>query len=164
MKLIKIFFCAAVIFSATFSSASAFTNISNDNVETFIGNCNTQLQAADPNSKLDVPTASSVFKTYSDTLQISENLQVKATYTLRDDKLFSIRLKADNYTSEVKELFEGMSIIFLKAIGLTEDEAKGLVSSGDESEWKREGFISRMNKKIVVTVKNSTLLIFADDN
>ncbi len=160
MKLIKILLCAAIIFSATTADA-ARVGLSSDNVENFIGKCNAELQAG--GSSLDIPTVATTLKYYSDTLQVGDNLQVKATYIFRDDKLYSIKLQADRFDSQVRTLFEGMNIVYLKSLGLTTEEAKGLTNSGEETEWTRQSFISRLNKRFIVEVKNSALNIIAQD-
>ncbi len=164
-KFFKMFLCAAMIFS--FSSANvsaAVIDISDDNILSFISKCNRELKKNDPNNNLDTPALSETFRIYTETLKVNENFQVKFLYTTKDDKVCSIRLEPDKYDSEVKDFFEGMSIVYLKALGLTDEEIrKPTKESGDKTEWRKEYFVPTLNKRFIVFLKNSKLTIVASD-
>ena len=161
LKFFKIFLCAALIFSFSGNCSAARTVISDSDIANFMESCNRELKANDPNSSLDVPKLAETFKSYADTMKIAEDLAVRIVYTTKNDKLYMIRLDANKYDENVKSVFEGMNIVYLKALGLTEDEAKGLTNSGTETEWQKDGLVTRLNKKFIVSMKNSTLTITA---
>ena len=161
LKFFRIFLGAAFIFSFGAMCSAATVGISNDGLETFMEKCNVALKTNDAEGSLDTPKLFATYKYYTDTLQISDTQQIKVIYTVRDDKIYSIKLTADNYDDTVKSVFEGMNIVYLKALGLTEDEAKGLTNSGTETEWQKDGLVTRLNKKFIVSMKNSTLTITA---
>ena len=163
LKFFKIFLCAALIFSFSGNCSAARTVISDSDIANFMESCNRELKANDPNSSLDVPKLAETFKSYADTMKIAEDLAVRIVYTTKNDKLYMIRLDANKYDENVKSVFEGMNIIFLKALGLTDDEAKALTNTGDEKEWQCEGYISRLQKRYLVKAKDSSLTITATD-
>ena len=163
LKFFKIFLCAALIFSFSGNCSAARTVISDSDIANFMESCNRELKANDPNSSLDTPKLAETFKSYADTMKIAEDLAVRIVYTTKNDKLYMIRLDANEYDENVKSVFEGMNIIFLKALGLTDDEAKALTNTGDEKEWQCEGYISRLQKRYLVKAKDSSLTITATD-
>ena len=162
-KFFRLIFFAALIFCFNVNCSAAVVGISNDDLTGFMEKCNNELKASDPNASLDTPKPADTFKRYTDTLQIAEDTAVKITYTARNDKIFSIRLDANKFDDNVKGCFEGLNIIFLKALGLTDSEAKALSGNSDESEWQCEGYITRLQKRFIVKAKSSTLTITADD-
>ena len=147
------------IFSANVSAESM--NISEDNLQTFVGKCNAILRAGDPNSSLDIP-AESVEGFDGVNNFIDNSLPITITYGVKNDKIFSVMLSAEKYDENTKKYFDGLSIIFLKTLGLTDDEVKSFLSEKIETTWQRDGFISRLNKKFVVRFLANNQIIFAE--
>ena len=162
-----LFFMAGIFFVFSANVSAAPVNVSDDNVQTFMEKCNTALKAGDQNSFLDMPSLSSELyglKNYVDkSIKTESNVPIRITYSVKDDKIFSVLLDAGKYDDEVKNYFDGLSILFLKSLGLTDDESKNLLNEKNEMTWQREGFISRLNKKIVVRFVSRSLIIFAED-
>lgn len=162
-------FIACIFFISSATVHAEFVNISDDNLETFMTKCNSILKTGDSNSFLDTPTflntESEVLNNYVDkTLKTENNIPITITYTLKDNKVYAIMLEADKFDENVKTYYEGLSIIFLKSLGMTDTEAKSLLNDKNETSWQREGFISRMNKKYIVSFYSPTLLIIAENN
>ena len=163
-KFFKILACAAMIFSFSNANVSAaVVDVSDDHIVAFMTKCNQELKEADPNNNLDLPTLKNNFKIYEDTLKIAEDVQVKFICTTREDKIYSIKLETDNYNETAKNFYEGMNIIFLKALGLSDEDARELTETENKSEWRKEKFISDLKKSFVVSFKNSRLMIVATD-
>ena len=163
IKFLKIFFCASIIFSASICSAST-VQMSEDNISSFLLKCNEELKKNNPSDNLDTPTLSETFRRYEDKFQIDENVSVKCTYTTKDDKIFFIKLEADKFDDNVKNFFEGMNMIFLKSLGLSEDDAKSLAKIADKTEWRNEKFIETLNKKFIVQFKKNSVTIVASNS
>lgn len=159
---------AAIIFFIGNVCSAAAVSLSDDNLATFLEKCNQELKIGDPESYLDLPTLSStennVLKYYTDDFEIDGGVPITITYMLRDEKIYSIMLESNVYDENVQKCFAGLNIIFLKSAGLTADEASGLTNSGSEKEWKRDGRISRLNKRYSVTLYAPTLFISAESN
>ena len=153
----KVFICAAMIFSFSSANVSAAVYMSDDDIPAFIAKCNQELKQADPNNNLDAPKISNVRKTYTETSTIAEGIEVTVTYTTINDKMFGIEMKTakDKYNDNVKAFFEGMGIVYLKALGLSESDARELIDT------KSEKFISSLNKNFVVKAEEAVLKIFA---
>ena len=145
-----------MIFSFSSANVSAAVYMSDDDIPAFIAKCNQELKQADPNNNLDTPN-SNVRKTYTETSTIADGIEVTITYTTIDDKMFGIEMKTakDKYNDNVKDFFEGMGIVYLKALGLSESDARELIDT------KSEKFISSLNKNFVVKSEDATLKIFA---
>ena len=160
----KVLVCAAMIFSFSSCNVSAaISDVSEDNILTFMTKCNQELKKGDPNNSLDTPALQNTYKIYEDTLQVTENIQAKFICRTRDDKVYTIRLKTETFNDEVKNFYEGMSIIFLKALGLTDEDSRELAKSNDTTAWQNEKFIPALNKTFKVKVADSELVIFASD-
>ena len=163
-KFFKIISCAAMIFA--FSSANvsaAVINVSDDDISTFMTKCNQELKKSDSANNLDAPKLQSTFKTYEDILELGDGLKVKFICMTRDDKIYSIKLETDNYSKTAKDFYEGMNIVFLKALGLTDEDARELTEKEDRPEWRKEKFIPTLNKNFIVNFKHSKLMIVATD-
>lgn len=163
-KFFKIISCAAMIFA--FSSANvsaAVINASDDDISTFMAKCNQELKKGDSTNNLDAPKLQSTFKTYEDILELGEGLKVKFTCMTRDEKIYSIKLETDNYDDTAKNFYEGMNIVFLKALGLNDTDARELTETENKTEWRKEKFIPALNKNFIVNFKNSRLMIVATD-
>lgn len=163
-----LFFMAGILFIFTANVSAEPVNISEDNLEIFVGKCNAILRAGDPNSSLDVPaefvTSFDGINNFSDrSVKIEDNLPITITYGVKNDKIFSVMLSAEKYDETAKKYFDGLSIIFLKSLGLTDDEVKGLLNEKIETTWQKEGFVSRFDKKIVVRFLATNLIIFAEN-
>jgi len=160
----KVLICAAMIFSFSSDSVSAaIADISEDNISVFMTKCNQELKKGDPNNSLDTPELQNTYKIYEETLQVTENIKAKFICRTRDDKVYTIRLKTETFNDEVKNFYEGMSIIFLKALGLTDEDSRELASSKGQNAWQNEKFIPALNKTFKVKVADSELVIFASD-
>lgn len=142
---------------------AAPANISEDNLDNFIEKCNAIIKENNPDAYFDKPTfentESGDLKNFVDK-SISP---LTITYTLKDDKIFAVMLEADKFDNNIKNYFDGLSIIYLKASGLTDTEAKSLLNNKIENSWQREGFISSVNKKYIVSFYSPILLIIAED-
>ena len=166
-KFFKIFLCAAMIFSFSSENVSAaVTELSDDNMLAFMTKCNRELKKNDPNNSLDTPALRETFKTYAETLPISDSAKVNLIYTTKNDKIYSIKLEANAADENVKNFFEGMNLVYLQALGLSVEEAKELTETDNMTEWRKEKFISTLGKKIIVDFKNTKrpiLTILATD-
>ena len=163
-KFLKCLAYAAVIFSfSSVNVSAAVVDVSDDHILSFMTKCNQELKKADPNNNLDIPTLKNNFKIYEDTLKISQDVQVKFTCTTREDKIYSIKLETENYNETAKSFYEGMNIVFLKALGLSDEDARELTETENKSEWRKEKFIPDLKKNFVVSFKNSRLMIIATD-
>lgn len=164
-KFFKNFFCAAMIFAFSSANVSAVpaTNFSDDDISTFMAKCNQELKKSDSNNNLDAPKLKSTYKNYEDILELGEGLKVKFTCMTRDDKIYSIKLETDNYNDTAKNFYEGMNIVFLKALGLNDADARELTETENKTEWRKEKFIPALNKNFVVIFKNPRLTITATD-
>ena len=147
----KVFICVAMIFSFSSANVSAAVYMSDDDIPAFIAKCNQELKQADPNNNLDAPKISSVRKTYTETSTIADGIEVTVTYTTIND----MKTAKDKYNDNVKAFFEGMGIVYLKALGLSDSDARELIDT------KREKFISSLNKNFVVKAEDAALKIFA---
>lgn len=142
---------------------AAPANISEDNLDNFIEKCNAIIKENNPDAYFDKPTFANTesgdFQNFVDK-SISP---LTVTYTLKNDKIFAVMLEADKFDNNIKNYFDGLSIIYLKASGLTDTEAKSLLNNKIENSWQREGFISSVNKKYIVSFYSPILLIIAED-
>lgn len=164
----KIFFAAWIFFISAANVSAESVNISEDSLQTFVGKCNAILKAGDPNSFLDIPAAPVAeiggINNFVDKSIATENkTPLSVTYGVKNDKISFVMLTAEKYDEDVKKYFDGLSIIFFKTLGLTDEEAKGLLNEKIETTWQKEGFISRLNKKFVVRFVSTNLIIFAED-
>lgn len=142
---------------------AAPANISEDNLDNFIEKCNAIIKENNPDAYFDKPTFAN---TESGDLKnfVDKSISpLTITYTLKDDKIFAVMLEADKFDNNIKNYFDGLSIIYLKASGLTDTEAKNLLNNKIENSWQREGFISSVNKKYIVSFYSPILLIIAED-
>lgn len=164
----KIFFAAWIFFISAANVSAESVNISEDNLQTFLGKCNAILRAGDPNSFLDVPATSDGeiggINNFVDKSIVLENKSpLSITYGVKNDKISFVMLTSEKFDENTKKYFDGLSMIFFKTLGLTDDEAKSLLNEKIETTWQREGFISRLNKKFVVRFVSANLIIFAEN-
>lgn len=170
---VKIFMVVALIISFGAKCSAESVGISEDNLEIFLSKCNQILKVADAESQLDIPNwvnSSDANFSYSlDNIAVDEKTSVQITYALKDDKVFAIRLFANGRGENVQNFFEGMSIIFLEASGLSELEAQNLSDGAGQTEWQNTGFVTKLNKRFVVRANiseqsdSAELLLTADD-
>lgn len=161
MKKILLTVLAIIFFMPKIFAAPV--NISDDSLDNFIEKCNTIIKKNNPDAFFDKPTFAN---TESGDLKnfVDKSISpLTITYTLKDDKIFAVMLEADKFDGNIKSYFDGLSLIYLQASGLTDAEAKGLLNDKTENYWQREGFISRMNKKYIVSFYSPILLIIAED-
>ena len=163
LKFFKIFFCATIIFSASICSA-ATVEMSEDDISNFLLKCNQELKKNSPEDNLDAPSLKETFRRYEDDFQLDENISVKCTYTTKDDKIYSIRMEANKIDDNVKTFFEGMNIIFLKSLGLSDEDARELAKISDSNGGRNEKFIETLNKKFIVQFKHSAVTIIASNS
>lgn len=159
-KILFLAACSFLIFNANVSAEPV--NISEDNLETFLGKSNAILKAGDSNSSLDIP-ADFAAGFDGENIFYDKTLPLTINYGVKNDKIFFVMLSAEKFDADMKKYFDGLSIIFLKTFGLTDEEIKGLLNKKIEMTWQREGFISRLNKKIVVRFVSTNLIIFAEN-
>ena len=161
MKKILLTALAIIFFMPKIFAAPA--NISDDNLESFIAKCNAIIKENNPDAFFDMPTfansESGDLKNFVD----KTVSPLTITYTLKDDKIFAVMLESDKFDDNIKKYFDGLSMIYLKASGLTDTESKSLLNDKIENSWQRENFISSVNKKIIVSFYSPILLIIAED-
>lgn len=163
----KIFFALCLFFISTANVSAAPVSISEDNLKTFVEKSSAVLKAGDPNSFLDMPVELNEFegiKNFIDkSIKTEDGTPIEITYTVKDDKVFAVVIGSDKYDENIKNYFDGLSIVFLKSLGLTDEEIKGLLNEKIEITWQKEGFISRLNKKFIVRFVSTAMIIIAED-
>jgi|GEM_PF-3124120 len=166
-RFMKIFLALALLINFSATCSAQAVGISEDGLETFLSKCNQIIKAGDPDSQLDMPTKINLENQnlvyYADTLQLDANTFAKITYALQNNKVYAIKLETNNYNDDVKNFFEGMSIIFLKASGLSDVEAENLSDGKGKTDWQNSGAVSRLKKFFTVKVQSSALTIMASD-
>ena len=165
-KFWKIFICAAMLFSFASANVSAApaVEMSSDNIRDFMFKVNQELKKNDPNNSLDTPAEKEKFFYYEDVVQLDESLSVKFVYVTKNDKMYFIRVKPSKLDDNAKTFLEGMTIVYFKAMGVSEETAKKLSKFGEGDEWQNEEIVSELNKKFAVKFKNSEIIIKAADS
>ena len=121
----KVFICAAMIFSFSSANVSAAdVNLTDDDIPAFLAKCNQELSKTDPNNSLDFPKRI----TYKDSFILNDGTKITLTYTVINNKVYGIDIESDKYSEDIEPFFEGMGIVYLKALGVTEEEAREMIA------------------------------------
>ena len=149
----KVFICAAMIFSFSSANVSAAdVNLTDDDIAAFLAKCNQELSKTDPNNSLDFPKRI----TYKDSVVLN-NTKITLTYTVINNKVYGIDIESDKYSEDIQPFFEGMGIVYLKALGLNDEDAREIIAN------KKGKFIDGLARFVEVQFADGILKIRANN-
>ena len=167
LKNFKLFLLSAVmIFSVGSYCSAAETYISQDNLTTYIEKCNQVLKTIDANSSLDMPKEASNendLLNYIDKIETESKIPIEIFYTVKDDKMYTVALNAESYNNEVRKYFDHLCKIYLQGLGLTDEEATGMLAKMHEKRGRSNFFVQRLNCRLQLSLYGNNLLISARD-